>query len=208
VAATLNYGGIYFSSDGNMLNDVWSSSPGFQLEVLFGYHLTPSVSLSSGASLFFNRYQFEEQIQPFTDEQGEPTGDIGRTSMDGTVGTTYLGVPAHFTFRLFGNKSFYVLAGPELAFKVGHKNGTFTSVYEHAANNETELMFSEIYNNPENSGDIQVFINLGIGYSIDSPSFPLDFHLGAKQAVMHYMGGDNFINTWIRNFSFTAAYRF
>jgi|GEM_PF-3972839 len=73
--------------------------------------------------------------------------------------------------------------------------------------NDTFVMFEEPYNSPELTNDVLLFLNFGIGYSFDSDRFPLNIHIGMAQSVTPYMSADNFVRSWIRNFSLTASYR-
>lgn len=208
IGASINYGGIYYESDGDFLNDIWSNSPGYQLHVFYGFSVSSLFSLNAGATLFVNRYRFDTQRNPATNEQGDPTGDFITSSMSGAVGTTYVGLPVNLIIRPLGNKSFYALIGPELSYKVAYSNGTITTVFETESEEENEVLFVDAYDIPERSNNTQLFVNFGIGYSFDANFIPLNIEIGAKQAVTPYMSGDNFINSWIRNFSLTASYRF
>ena len=127
--------------------------------------------------------------------------------MTGAVGTTYIGLPVNLIIRPLGNKSFYALIGPELSYKVAHSNGTIKTVFE-TESEEHEVLFEEAYDIPERSNNTQLFVNFGIGYSFDANFIPLNIEIGVKQALTPYMSGDNFINSWMRNFSLTASYRF
>ena len=102
LGASINYGGIYFERDGDALNDIWSSSPGYQFHALYGYKISSLFSLNTGATLFTNRFSFDEQRTPATNEQGDPTGNFIRSSMTGAVGTTYIGLPVNLIIRPYG----------------------------------------------------------------------------------------------------------
>lgn len=208
LGASVNYGGIYYESNSDLLNDIWSSSLGYQFHALYGYRISSLFSLNTGATLFINRYSFDEQRTPATNEQGEPTGNFIRSSMTGSVVTSYIGLPVNFIIRPLGNKSLYALVGPEVSYKVAHSNGTIKTVFETESEEENEELFEEVYDIPERSKNTLLFVNLGIGYSFDANFIPLNIEIGAKQALTPYMSGDNFITSWIRNFSLTASYHF
>ena len=208
VGATLNYGGIYYESNGGALNDIWSSSFGYEAHVLYGYNLSTIISIESGVHFFFNRYRFDEQRIPATNEQGNPTGDFIRSSMSGSVGTTYIGFPVNLIIRPLENRSFYALIGSELAYKIAQSNGIITTVFETESEEENVVLFEDIYDIPERSNNTQLFVNIGIGYSFDTHYIPLNIQIGAKQALTPYMSGDNFIKSWLQNFSLTVSYRF
>lgn len=203
--ASMNYGRIYFESDGSFLNDLWKPSPGYQFHILYEYHVSNVFSVSSGIGIFVHRYRFEEQRTPETDSMGNPTGFFATLSMRNTVGTTYLQLPLHLAMRPFANKSLYVTAGPDLALKLSHKNGTLVSRSD--SSHENPILFEDLYNTPERSNVVLFFINVGIGYSLDSRVLPMNIHLGAKQSITPYMDGDNFLTSRIRNISVTFSYR-
>ena len=208
IGASVNYGGKYFESNGDPLNDIWARSPGYQFHMLYGFELSPLFSINTGATLFFNRYSLDILRNPVTDANGEPTGDLIESSMDGTVGTTYVGLPLNLIVRPLGNKSLYITAGPELSYKVAHSNGTITSVYVNESGEFVELLFEDDYDLPEQSNSTILFINAAIGYSFDSDLFPINIEIGAKQAATPFKSGDDFITSRLRSFSFTASYRF
>lgn len=206
VGASVNYGGIYYASEGDFLNDIWSNSLGYQVHVLYGFRLSSLFSLSTGATLFANRYGFKEQKNAVIGDFGEPTGGYIVSSMTGSAGTTYVGLPVNFIVRPLGNKSLYVLAGTEISYKITHSNGTIkTTLVE---GDDEHILFDERYDIPERSHDTMLFLNLGIGYSFGPASLPLNIEFGARQALTPFMSGENFINSWIRTFSLSASYGF
>jgi len=207
VGASINYGGIYYESNGSVLNDIWTNSLGYQFHVLYGYNISSVISLNTGAELFVNRYRFEEQRTPETDEQGQPTGDFFTASMKDAVGTTYISVPINLILRPLGNKSFYAVVGPDISFKIAHSNGTIITNFETNSGENNQILFEESYVIPERSKSLLLFANLGVGYSFDTNLLPLNIEIGAKHSITPYMDGDNFITSWIRNLSFTLSYR-
>lgn len=207
IGAAINYGGIYFESDGEILNDIWESSFGYQFQVVYCYNISPVISLTAGLELFVNRYKFVEQRSPETNVLGEPTGNFFTTSMKDEVGTTYLTLPLNLIIRPIQNKSFYAIIGPDISFRVAHKNGTANSYFVTDSGQDKELWFEETYDIPERSRNTLIFANVGLGYSLDSKLLPLNIELRAKNSITPYMDGDNFIKSWIRNVSFSLSYR-
>lgn len=201
--ASINYGGIYYESNGSALNDVWMNSFGYQVHVLYGYNLSSLISVESGIQFFVHRYNFEEQIPPETDQAGNPTVSFFRRYMDETVGTSYLSVPLNLTIRPLANKSFYAVAGPEIAFKVAYSNGTLITYSEL----DEVIFFEEPYDIPERSNNTLLLASAGIGYSFESASFPMNIELGVKHSITPYVDGDNFVTSRIRNLSLTISYR-
>lgn len=207
IGVSINYGGIYYENSGNTLNDNWSNSYGYQFHMLYGYKISSALAMNTGAKLFVNRYKYVEQRNPETTELGEPTGNFISTSMAGTIGSTYIGIPVNLIIRPIGNKSFYTMVGPEISHKVSHSNGTLKTVIETDAEEDNEVIIEEAYDIPERSNNTLLFVNVGLGYSFDTKSIPLNIELGVKQAVTPYMSGDNFISSWMRNLSVTVSYR-
>jgi hypothetical protein len=207
IGASLNYGGIYFERDGSFLNDLWTNSPGYQFHVLYGYNISSVFSLNTGAEIIVNRYDFKEQRTPETNEQGQATGNFFTTSMNDAVGTTYLRLPVNLIVRPLANKSFFAAVGPDVSFKVSHKNGILITRYASDSDETNENQFEDTYDIPERSRGTMFFLNAGLGYSINSNTLPLTVQLGARQSITPYMDGDDFITSWIRNLSFTISYR-
>ena len=213
IGASVNYGGKYFESDSGGLNDFWSSAIGFGLHFTYSYPLSPAFALGTGSTLFVNRYTFEEQRMPWTDETGQPTGPEIVASMDGAASTTYIGLPVNLVIRPLSDRSFFLALGPEVGFRVGYRNGTIIT-REDPPGDGTEngngfdgAIFDENYDVPEQSEDLVLFVNAGLGYSIDSLRFPLDISLGLRQSATNYITEDNFADTWLRHLTFTVSYR-
>jgi hypothetical protein len=205
--ASLNYGGIYFERDGFGLNDIWLYSTGYQFHMDYGIYISSILSLRPGIELFVHRYELDELTSPETNPLGEPTGSIFRSSMDGPVGTTYLSLPVFLIIRPFGNKSVFAVAGPDISFKIAHKNGVLTTIRESGEQANGEVFFVDAYDIPERSAGTILSLNAGIGYSLDARLLPLDIEIRAKHSVTPYMGGDDFIDRWIRSLSFSVSYR-
>ena len=205
--ATINYGGIYYEGNGGSLNDIWSNSYGYEAHVLYGYNLSSWVSVESGINFLVNRYRFDDQRTPVTSNQGEPSGSFIKTSMEGAVGTTNLGLPVNFIIRPIKNKAFYAVVGPEISYKIAHSNGTIITVYETKSDEDNMILFQIAYDIPEQSNNTLLSVNAGVGYSFDSSSLPLNIEFRAKQSITPYVGGDDFITSWIRNLSLTISYR-
>lgn len=204
---SINYGGKYIESNGIHLNDLWTNSFGYQFHVLYGYNFSSVLSLNTGAELFTNRYNFNDQKTPETNAQGEPTGNFITASMNDAAGITYISVPINLIIRPIGNKSFYAVVGPNISFKFAHSNAMIITNYENESGEIIQTLFEDSYDLPERSENILLFAYSGLGYSLDSNSLPLNFELGAKHSITPYMNGDNFIASWIRNVSFTLSYR-
>jgi hypothetical protein len=207
IGAAINYGGIYFESDGDFLNEIWENSFGYQFHVMYGYTISPVISLNGGVELFINRYNYVEQRSPETNQQGEPSGNYYSFSMQDEVGTTYLTLPLNFIVRPLQNKSYYAVVGPDISFKVAHKNSIINVYREDESGQNRELEFEQSYDTPEQSRNTLLFVNAGLGYSIDSARLPLNIEIKAKHAIHPYMDGENFIKSWVRNVSFGLSYR-
>ncbi|MCH8568988.1 MAG: PorT family protein [Balneolales bacterium] len=200
-------GGIVFGSEGSNLNDYYKNEPGFGLQLQYGYSLTPMISVKSGIGFSMLRYSFSSEQQG-TDETGNPTGEIIISESDGVMSNTYIDVPLNFVLRPLPNRAFYVMAGPQLSFKVGYTNRDFIARHI-SADGDVLFVFDPVtYDTPERSNNILLLAKAGIGYSLDTMNFPLNFELGFGHSLTPYLGGDGFINNYTRTFSFTIAYRF
>ena len=213
---SVNYGGLYFDNEFSNFNDFYKSSVGYGFHVLYPYSLSPVFSLSTGVTVFVNRYSAGENRGIFTDESGEPTGTESVTTMAGTAGTTYAGLPVNLVIRPLANKSIYATIGPEVGYRVAHNNDAFTTRLDPVPEegdpywgmgDEDGVISVVSYINPEQSRRINLFVNAGFGYSFDEDALPLDITLGVRQAVTTYMGDDNFIDSWLRHLTFTVSYR-
>lgn len=216
IGASLSFGGQNFESEYSMINDFYTNSVGYGLHLRYGYALSPLFSLNTGASLFVNRYSTGEERGSFTNETGEPTGPESFTSMAGTAGTTYAGLPINLVIRPLRNKSFYATLGPEFGFKVAHNNDIITTRIDPVPQegdpywgevDEDGVLFVVQYDNPERSRNAMLFVNAGLGYSLDAAALPLDVALILRQAVTTYMDGDDYINSWLRHMTVSVTYR-
>lgn len=214
IGASINYGGPFFDSEFSQTNDFFTNSTGFGLQALYGFSLNSMFSVSSGITFFVNRYSSDEDFSPFTNEAGEPLGTGAITSMEGTAATAYAGVPVNLVVRPLPNKSFYAVLGPEIGFRIAHKNDMIVSRIDPIPEegdpfgDENGIISSTEYKNPELSRKTILFINAGLGYSLPSASLPLDFSLGIKQSLVTYVDREDYINSWLRHATLSVSYRF
>jgi hypothetical protein len=200
----VNYGGKYFESDGDMLNDIWSSGYGYEIRALWNFPITPEATLNTGLQLLVNRYRFDEQLTPETNEVGLPTGRIGILSMNKAVGTTYLGIPLRISFQPLSNAFFYAFAGTDLALKIASQNGSLRFRWDVPSD---EDIFADNYDVPELSRNLMVFAHAGVGVSLPEQPLPINIELGVRQSVTPYMDREDFFTTWLRSFTLAITYR-
>ncbi|MCH8494478.1 MAG: outer membrane beta-barrel protein [Balneolales bacterium] len=206
IGASVNYGGIYFEKDASFLNDIWSNSVGFQSQVMYGMNLSSVFSVKVGAELFVHRYQMDDIRSVETNDVGEPTGNEKVSFMNGSVGTTYLSLPVNLIIRPLRNKAFYAVVGPDVSFKIAHKNGMLKM--RSIPNSDYWFDNDVKYEVPEQSRDTMFFANVGLGYSFAPFSVPLNVELRAKHSMTTFMDDESFADIWVRNVSFSVAYRF
>ncbi len=208
LGASLNYSELVFDKEVDALNDVWGASPGYQVHVLFEFPVSKRISLLSGLELISNRYKYIDSSTQATNNQGEPTSDRIIIWMKKTAGVTYLGLPVHVHVYPLKSRSLYLIAGPELAFKIGHQNSTLNTRFENESGDEVWFQHSLDYDIPERSRDLMVFASAGVGYRLDSKRFPIDIQLKARHSITTFMADKSFIDHWVRSAMVTVSYGF
>jgi hypothetical protein len=207
IGASVNVSELYFDKKVDALNDVWGSSPGYQFHYLREVAYSSRISVLTGLELISNRYKYIDSSTPATSADGNPTTDKIIIWMKRSAGVTYLGVPVHVQLYPLKSRSLYLIAGPELALKLGYKNSTLNSRFENESGDEVWFQSSVDYTIPERSRDFMVFASAGVGYRMDSKRLPIDIQIKARHSITTFMEDESFVNHWMRSAIVTVLYR-